>query len=214
MEVDDLPGAVRRLELLFEPLDLLRHRIGALEHEEADVRLRRESVIELPLHVEQLVVALFARVVVAERRVELHTGIQERLIGQLELVLKILGALRSVQVVPDEHDDLVLEPLAEFDHLFGELVLRPVACAEVSEHGELERVGLVRQRHQLLGRTLLRFDGCRPSGETSVATTGTGHDQEEQERDGNVRTRAHDDLAAAEPTVSPLSRYLGSASSM
>src|SRR5438128_1747269 len=215
MEIDDLPVAARRLQLLVEPLDLLRHRIGAFEHEEADVRLRREGVIELPLHIEQLVVALFARVVVAERRVELHTGIQERLVRQLELVLKILGALRSVQVVPHEHDELVLEPFTEFYHLLGELVLGPIARAEVTENGELERAVLVRQRHQLLGRTLLRFDGGRPGGEISVATTGTGHDREEQERNEKVLTCAHDDLAGADTALRPaIWRYLGSASSM
>ena len=34
---------------------------------------------------------------------------------------------------------LVLEPLVELRHLAGELVLSPLAGAEIAEHGELER---------------------------------------------------------------------------
>ena len=82
---------------------------------------------------------------VAQRRVELDAGIQERLVGKLELLLEVLRALRSVQVVADQHDHAVLEPPVEFGHLLGELILRLAAGAEIAEHAELERAIPVRQ---------------------------------------------------------------------
>src|ERR1035438_9630309 len=95
MEEDNLPIAAGCRELLLKPLDLLRRRVGAVESEEADIRLRAERVVELPFHVEQLVEPLLACVMVAQRRVELHAGIQQRLVAQLELLLEVLGPLRS-----------------------------------------------------------------------------------------------------------------------
>src|ERR1035437_674838 len=114
MEEDDLPIAAGCRELLVEPPDLLRLRVGAVESEEADVGLRAERVVELPFHVEQLVEPLLARVVVAQRRVELHAGIQRRLVGQLELLPEVLWPLRSVKVVSHCHDEVVLEPPVEY----------------------------------------------------------------------------------------------------
>jgi hypothetical protein len=40
MEEDNLPIVVRMRQLFLEPLDLLRHRVSAIQREEADVRLR------------------------------------------------------------------------------------------------------------------------------------------------------------------------------
>src|ERR1035441_6705361 len=95
MEEGDLPIGAGCRELLLEPLDLLRRRVGAVESEEADVRLRAERVVELPFHVERLVESLLARVVVAQRRVELHAAIQQRLVGQLKLLVEVLRPLRA-----------------------------------------------------------------------------------------------------------------------
>src|SRR5713226_1644537 len=72
MEENDLPIVVRCRKLFLEPPDLLRLGVGALEREETDVWLRAERVVELPSHGKQLVEALLARVVVAQRRVEFH----------------------------------------------------------------------------------------------------------------------------------------------
>src|ERR1017187_7908202 len=119
MEEGDLPIGAGCRELLLEPLDLLRRRVGAVESEEADVGLRAERVVELPFHVEKLVEPLLARVVVAQRRVELHAGIQQRLVGQLELLLEVLRPFRSVKVVSHEHDEVVLESAVEYGHLPG-----------------------------------------------------------------------------------------------
>ena len=123
VEEDNLPGAARGLQLVLEPLNLLRHRVRALEREKPHVRLRAEGVVQLAVHVEQLVVALLAGVVVAERRVELHALIEQRLVRQLELLLEVLRALRTVQVVADEHDHLVLEAVVQRHHLRGQIVL-------------------------------------------------------------------------------------------
>src|SRR5665811_507637 len=138
MEENDLPIVVRCRKLFLEPPDLLRLGVGAVEGEEADFRLRAERVVELPFHVEQLVETLLARVVVAQRRVELHAGIQQRLVGDLELLLEVLRPLRSEKVVSNRHDEVVLEPPVERGHLFGQLELLLVAYAEVAEDAELE----------------------------------------------------------------------------
>src|SRR5450759_1482163 len=205
VEDDDLPIAARGLELLLEPIELLRCGVGGLEHEEADVRPRIEGVVEMPAHVEQLVETLFARVVVAQRRVELDAGIQERLVRKLELHVEVLRALRSDQVVPAQHDRVVLEPPVEFDHLLGELVLRLAAGADVAEPAELERAIPVRQWDYRCGRRLLGLEAGSPGGVVAAPVTDPGHDEEEQEHDERQMTRAHDDLCLG---------YFGSALSM
>src|SRR5450755_1575777 len=160
MEEDDLPIAAGCRELLVDPLDLLRLRVGAVESEEADVRLRVEGVVELPFHVEQLVETLLARVVVAQRRVELHAGIQQRLVGDLELLLEVLRPLRSENIVSSRHDQVVFEPPVECGHLVGQLELLLIAYAEVAEDTELERSILVRQCY---GRFSRRLEGADTS---------------------------------------------------
>ena len=149
VEVRDFPGLGGALQLLGGPLDLLRLGIGAVERNEPDVLLRRlERVVELALHVEELVVALLTRVVVAERTVELHAGVEERLVRLFELLLEVLRPLTAVDVVPHENDELVLESLADGGHLFREVVLRLRAGAEVSEDGKLQRAIAVRHRRR------------------------------------------------------------------
>ena len=84
VEVRDLPRLGGALQLLRGPFDLLRLGIGAVERNEPDVLLRRlERIVELALHVEELVVPLLTRIVIAERPVELHAGVEERLVRAL-----------------------------------------------------------------------------------------------------------------------------------
>src|ERR1035437_894038 len=205
MEEDDLPIAAGCRQLLVEPPELLRVRVGAVESEEADVGLRAERVVELPCHVEQLVDPLLARVVVAQRRVELHAGIQQRLVGQLELLPEVLWPLRSVKGVSHCHDEVVLEPPVEYGHLLGSLILRLFAGAEVAQDRELQRSILIRQCYRRFGRGLRGRDHSGCGDDAAVPATSPGPNQEEQQHNGKRMAPAHNDLHSA---------YLGSTSSM
>ena len=104
---------------------------------------------------------------VAERGVELDARIEERLVGDLELRLEVLRALRPDQVVADRHDRVVREPPVENDHLLGKLILRLAAGAEVAEDAELERPVAVRQWDERCGRRLLVLE-ARNSGDDAA----------------------------------------------
>src|SRR3982751_3573491 len=104
VEEDDLPLLVRSFQLVFDPFELVLVHVGAFQGEELDVLLRRlERVVELPVHVEVLVVALLARVVVAQAGVELHAVVEQRLVGRLELLDEVLRPIRAVDVVAHHH---------------------------------------------------------------------------------------------------------------
>ena len=59
---------------------------------------------------------LLARVVIAERGVELHAGVEQRLVRDLELVREVLRPLRAVDVVADGDDELEREALMHPRH--------------------------------------------------------------------------------------------------
>ena len=100
MEERDLPIRSAGGELLVEPLQLLLVDVVAVDGEEADAALRLEAVVLLAVHVEVLVEALLGVVMVAERGVELDVGIQQRLVGKLELLPVVAGPFGAVEVVP------------------------------------------------------------------------------------------------------------------
>src|SRR4029079_12622492 len=147
MEVRDLPVVSRSRQLLLQPRTLFRIWIGAVEREEPDALLRRlEGVIQLAVHVEQLVIALpLALVVIPERGVELDAGLEHTLVRELELGLEILPPLRAIEVVADGDDQLEREALVGLGHLRPELVLFALAGPEVAEHGEFERALTIRE---------------------------------------------------------------------
>src|SRR3954453_1094317 len=153
VEEGNLPRLVRVLQLLLEPGHLRRIHVRAFEGEELHVLFRLDRVIQLPVHVEQLVVTLFAGVVIPERGVELHSGLEQWRVRHLELLLEILGPFRPVQVVADHRHQLVGEAVVYPLHLRGEIVLFLAASAEVSEHGELQRIVPVRERQRKRRRT-------------------------------------------------------------
>ena len=82
---------------------------------------------------------------VAERRVELHSGIEQRLVWAFELGDEVGGALATVQVVAEHDGEVERELLPRLHHLLGHLVLLVFACAVVAHGHEFHRVGLVRQ---------------------------------------------------------------------
>ena len=166
VEIGDLPVVARIVELTFQPLQLLRVEIRRLEREEPDALLRRlERVVGAAAHVERLVVALLARIVVAERGVELHAAVEQRLVGLLELVEEVFRAVPAIEVVADGQHQRERELRPHARHLLAELVLLALAGAEVSHDAELERVGLVRQRQrQRRRRCCRRLRRCLSGG--------------------------------------------------
>ena len=113
VEERDLPVLAERLQLLLEPRDLLRLGIGALEREEPDVLLRRlERVVELAVHVEQLVEALLrARRDCRARRRTSRRRRAAACTAPRTCVWKSCGRSRAVDVVADEDHELERKPL-------------------------------------------------------------------------------------------------------
>ncbi len=146
MEIRNLPFLIRPADFLLQPRDLLRAQVVGFEREEPDILLRRfERVIRLAFHVERRVSRLRAVVVIAKRGVELHTSIEQRLVGILELPLHVLRPLATIDVVADGDHQLVGKARPQVGHLLRELVLPAVASAEVAKDGELERILAVRE---------------------------------------------------------------------
>ena len=183
VEVGNLPVVARAVELTFQPLQLLRVEIGRLEREEPHALLRRlERVVGAAAHVERLVGALLPRIVVAERGVELHAAVEQRLVWLLELVEEVLRPVPAIEVVADRQHQRERELRAHARHLLAELVLLALAGAEVSHHAELERVGLVRQRQRQRrrcrglrrGLSGVRTDRCRGIREEPGAEQADG----------------------------------------
>src|SRR4051812_4966816 len=113
----DLPILIRSGQLFLEPVNLLRLGISALECEEPDLWGWAKCVIELPFHVKQLVIALLAGIVVTQRGKKPHPSIKQRLVRYLKFIPKVLRPLRSVKVVSDQHDKVILESLMKCGHL-------------------------------------------------------------------------------------------------
>jgi hypothetical protein len=86
--------------------------------------------------------------VVAERRVELHARIEQRLVGRFELLAEVLRPFGAIQVVAGEHDGVVLEPRVDVHHLLREFVLLVAPCPEITEDAELEGSLFVGQLHR------------------------------------------------------------------
>ena len=160
VEVRDLPLRVRPLELVAQPVNLGRRHVRAIQREELDVLLA-EVVIALPVHVEFLVEALRRIVVVAERGVELHAIIEQRLVRLLELVDVVDRPLAAIQVVAQHDRELERELGARLNDLRRDVVLIAIARPAVADDEELHRVRVVGQRGPGCRRLNLR---CRRAG--------------------------------------------------
>ena len=133
-------------QFLLQPFALLGRRVVGLEGDELHVLLRRlERVVRLATHVERRVTRLLARVVIAERGLELHAGVEQRLVRDVELAAEGFRPFAAVDVVADGDDEQGREDRLHVCHLRGQLVLLLAAVAEIAEDEELERVGPVRQ---------------------------------------------------------------------
>src|SRR5262245_57141935 len=159
MEEGDLPGFLGVLQLIRDPLNLFRLGVCAVQCDEPHILFGGfEGVVELTVHVEQFVEPLFPGVVIAERGIELHAGIEQRLIRRFKFLLEVLRPLRTVDVVSDEDDELVFEPGQHFGHLLRKLILHAVARTEIAEDRELQRSLPIRQWDDL-GRSGRRNSG-------------------------------------------------------
>src|SRR5688572_15247768 len=126
VEVGNLPVRTRRGQLLLQPGDLLRIQVVAVQHEEAGISLL-EGAVALSAQVERLVEFLVGIIVVAQRGVELNSGVEQGLVGPLEFLGEILGTLRAVDVVAQQDRKGEREALVISDHLGPDLVLGLVA---------------------------------------------------------------------------------------
>jgi hypothetical protein len=84
---------------------------------------RPEGVVTLASHVEELVEALVRVVVIAEAGAEDHSGVEERLVGGLELARHLRGGVRPVDVVADHDHEIEGELVVDGGHLRRHLVL-------------------------------------------------------------------------------------------
>ena len=107
---------------------------------------------------ERLVVPLVRVIVVAERGVELHTGIEERLVRLLELLREILRPFRPVNVVAEHDGERERELGAVPEDLRCDFALLPLAGARVADHEEANRVRHRRKSHVLRGDVGRRAD--------------------------------------------------------
>ena len=86
MKITDLPVRSRIGKFFLEPRQLLRIQVIAIESKEMDIAFL-EGIVLLPIHVKEFVETLIGIVMVTQGSVKLHACIQQRLIGDLELLL-------------------------------------------------------------------------------------------------------------------------------
>src|SRR5687768_1569101 len=149
MEERDLPVGTAGGELLVQPLELLGVDIVAVDREEANAVLGLEAVVLLVVHIEQLVLNLARIVVIAERRVELHAAVDQRLVRDRELLLIVARTFPPIQVVARHQDELERKLRTPVDHLPGDSILSLAGLSAVADDGELDRVRFVRQSQVL-----------------------------------------------------------------
>ena len=97
-----------------------------------------EGVVPSAAHIEVLVADLRGIVVVADRRLESHAGVQQCFIGPLELGGVVLGRVPVVDVVTHHQDEVERESGAPRHELLGDLVLKLVSPAGIADHRELQ----------------------------------------------------------------------------
>ena len=148
VEEGDLPWRHGRAQRLLEPFELRRVHVVAVECEELRASLG-EGVVALPFHVERLVQALRRKVVVAERRVELHTRAEQLVVRTRELALEVAGVLAAIHVVAEHDDEGEWKATVELGHAARNLVLPAPARAAIADHREIQRVAAQWQRQPL-----------------------------------------------------------------
>jgi hypothetical protein len=122
-------------------------------------------------------------IVVADRRVELDTIVEERLVRQLESIPVVLGGAAVVDVVAEHHDEIVREHFPVGLHLRRDFVLRRIAAAGVPDGREPYRPRFSREREKVGRRTRRRRRRgtdrrrLRLGGRVLTAAAGKGEEQ-------------------------------------
>src|SRR5687768_2027413 len=168
VEEDDLPVGSACRQLLVEPFELLAVHIIAVDREEPHAVLWLEAVVLLAAHVERLVLDLPGVVVIAQRRVELHAGVEERLVRPRELPFVVSGTLRSVQVVTCHQRKLEWKPRPPGGHLPRHSRLPCAGLTAVADDGELDGTIRVRQAQILRGHR--QRQACQYEGDNGYTT--------------------------------------------
>ena len=83
---------------------------------------------------------------VPQRGVELHAGVQKRLIGHREVLLEIGRLAARVEVVTQCDDELERKDRARLHHLPRDVDLGLLARAHVADRGQTDRIRLERER--------------------------------------------------------------------
>ena len=192
VEEADLPVRARRPELLLQPRELRLVHVVAVQREEARAALGRlERVVALAAHVEPGVEALIRVVVVAERRVELDSGVEQRAVGLLELPAVVAWIVAPVDVVSQHEHELEWEIRPPLRQQARDVVLARLAGAAVADHRESQRPLLQRQRE--------RCRGGRGGGRR-YGRRARRQQRAEQQESGDRLRRAHG--GDAHPTIS------------
>ena len=145
MEKTDLPAGSRIRKFLIEPLQLLGIEVVAVESEEVNIALL-ERIVLLAVHIEKFIEALIGIVMVPERSVKLDAGIEQGLVGDLELLLQVGWSFAPVDVVSQHDHKIKRKFLVKLQHPLRDLVLRSVSGSHISDDRKTNRAGLEGQR--------------------------------------------------------------------
>src|SRR5262249_2509062 len=85
-------------------------------------------------------------VVVAERSVKLHPGLEQIFIGGFKLALEVLWLPTAVNVIPQHEDEIDRRLSPVINHPLGNGVLSFTAIATIADGREDERFGVVLSR--------------------------------------------------------------------
>src|SRR5579885_1173432 len=138
MKIADLPGRLRSRKRLAHPLDLLRIHVIAVQRKELGIPFP-EAVVPLSAHVERLVKTFAGEIVIAERGVELHAGVQQSGIRILEFSFEIRGRLAAVEIVAEHDHEVEWKFFVASRHLIGDIILGFLAGSIVADDREPNR---------------------------------------------------------------------------
>ena len=88
---------------------------------------------------------------IANGSLEPDAGIEQRFVREFEFLDEVRRPLTSVEVVAEHQHEVVGELAVRVGHLLADLVLLASAGPVVADHGELDRVGPVRERRNDAG---------------------------------------------------------------
>ena len=154
MEERDLPVGARGRELLLQPVELRLVQVAGVEGEEAHAAFgqlrdpalgRPEGVVALATHVEERVETFGRVVVVAEDGMEHDPGVEERLVGRLELLRHLRRGVRPVDVVAEQDHEIERELVVERGHLLRHVGPPLRVPPHVADHRKSDGAVLPRQ---------------------------------------------------------------------